>query len=820
MIRRLLISLLLLTPSLAEAETVEIISGEHSDFSRLVMQFEGSPDWTFGRTENGYLLNVNSNVTYDVGRVFDRIPRRRISEVVDAGNGSITVVLNCVCHGDAFELRKGRVVVDIKDGPPDAASEFERPLRRAKTSPPNPVPYPKNFQAELIESAATSVPTLPSLSAKKSSEPAPPRPFRVDPWSPSLPRIGPTELAPLAGAFNGRVPGTLGSDAMRNSKSEVTATSPFKTATSAQADIDARMREALESVQSKRLAKAQSDLLIQLGRAATQGLVQAESQIREVGSALPAAPVQSVSEPEPGLMSLPTGRNVHIESAVDRDATVSGHTSGMNSEGDNCLADDEVDVASWGENNVNGVTTAQLATGLVGEFDRPDQPSLAAFAKRLIFMGFGAEVHMTLAVFDVDLPQARTLLALADVMDDEQSQDRSMLAMQVSCKSSVALWGVLAADQISDKHIVDHGVILREFSGLPSHLRTLLGPRLAQIFLKADDHETAVSIRNIVARTSAPESSSLDMMEAQIAKYSGKTQKAEELLSHVVSAGAPESTKAITDLIQMRTEQGQDVATKTAELAEALAFENRGTELGADLTIAAIRGLVAGGELSKALQTISVSAANGDLAADQVQPLRAIAIKAVANQSSDADFLLLTQKFPLDSTEIGESSQDARLAVASRLEKLGFSNWAETVLDSGADLTGPEEKKLLAKIALLEQRPEVAQSHLVGMQGEDVDVLRAKSFEMQGDYQAAAQLYSAHGLKEAQRVAAWQAEQWSDLEGVGRPAQAKAASAILAALADPLEAQNDNPAISQANAKALLNRAAELQTVVAELIGQ
>ncbi|ABV94992.1 hypothetical protein Dshi_3259 [Dinoroseobacter shibae DFL 12 = DSM 16493] len=145
MIRALPLALLvagLVPPAFA----AEIRSGEHADFSRLVIQFDGTFDWEFGRSADGYVLRSEGlEAALDTSRVFTLIPRDRIARIVhDRDGAEFQITLGCDCHGDAFEIRAGRVVIDIKDGKAPENSPFETVL----TGSAAPVPVPSSTPPE------------------------------------------------------------------------------------------------------------------------------------------------------------------------------------------------------------------------------------------------------------------------------------------------------------------------------------------------------------------------------------------------------------------------------------------------------------------------------------------------------------------------------------------------------------------------------------------------------------------------------------------------------------------------------------------------
>lgn len=129
MIRAPLLIVALAVP--AQAETARILSGEHDDFTRLVIELPGGPEWSVGRTDKGYdfAARVETQPDYDLAAVWQRIPRTRLADLaVDPTSGVLSLVLGCDCHIFPFEYGRGIVVLDIREGPPPEGSAFEAAL--------------------------------------------------------------------------------------------------------------------------------------------------------------------------------------------------------------------------------------------------------------------------------------------------------------------------------------------------------------------------------------------------------------------------------------------------------------------------------------------------------------------------------------------------------------------------------------------------------------------------------------------------------------------------------------------------------------------
>ncbi len=129
---------LILATGPAMAEVARVNSGEHPDFTRIVVAAADPGAWRFGRTADGYELALGPAVTgFDLERVFDKIPKDRLSALWrDPASGRLRLSLSCACHAIAFEFRPDTVVIDVKPGAPPTGSAFEEPLDPAPAAAP------------------------------------------------------------------------------------------------------------------------------------------------------------------------------------------------------------------------------------------------------------------------------------------------------------------------------------------------------------------------------------------------------------------------------------------------------------------------------------------------------------------------------------------------------------------------------------------------------------------------------------------------------------------------------------------------------------
>lgn len=118
MIRTLtLAALLIVCGYKVYAQTISVRSGEHAEFTRLVLDLPNGLAWRLEQSENRVWLYYDSeNVSFDFQGVFKRIPRDRLDKLVQTETGSpLELYLNCNCPISTFVERNAYLVIDIKN---------------------------------------------------------------------------------------------------------------------------------------------------------------------------------------------------------------------------------------------------------------------------------------------------------------------------------------------------------------------------------------------------------------------------------------------------------------------------------------------------------------------------------------------------------------------------------------------------------------------------------------------------------------------------------------------------------------------------------
>lgn len=130
MTRICLVLLVVFWPLAGIAAPLRVQTGEHADFTRVVIGIPQGADWQLGRTAEGYALRIPSAEGYALDRFFDLIPKDRITAVSQGpALGEMRLRIGCTCYARASVYGSDALVIDINDGPPPRNASFEQALQ-------------------------------------------------------------------------------------------------------------------------------------------------------------------------------------------------------------------------------------------------------------------------------------------------------------------------------------------------------------------------------------------------------------------------------------------------------------------------------------------------------------------------------------------------------------------------------------------------------------------------------------------------------------------------------------------------------------------
>ena len=163
----------------ASAQTIPVRSGEHDSFTRLVLQIPKGVDWSVAsRARSANVKLELPGAKFDIGQVFDRIPRSRLLGVTQSGaESTLTLDLGCDCDVVGFTQSGTLLVVDISDPPKPWSANPDRLV------PTNPKPYRFNLA---VRNRPGEMKTQLNIHTEKPKPPTPEPVVPLDPVSPSV----------------------------------------------------------------------------------------------------------------------------------------------------------------------------------------------------------------------------------------------------------------------------------------------------------------------------------------------------------------------------------------------------------------------------------------------------------------------------------------------------------------------------------------------------------------------------------------------------------------------------------------------------------
>ena len=196
---RFLAFIFILLPVVSFALPVRVQTGEHANFTRVVLTIDRTTRWEVRRDVDAYVVQLSTNNGFDLSRFFDLIPRDRIMNATQDGEGALRLGVTCRCRVDAFLFRPDILVVDILDGSPSVDSPFERPITgtesvNQKNLPTHQYALPPNAILPVIMHASDEIPPFetPQLPIGTGS---------VDDTEPAVPGVPEEDLASLEQAI-------------------------------------------------------------------------------------------------------------------------------------------------------------------------------------------------------------------------------------------------------------------------------------------------------------------------------------------------------------------------------------------------------------------------------------------------------------------------------------------------------------------------------------------------------------------------------------------------------------------------------------------
>lgn len=528
----------------AAPQTLAIQSGEHADFTRLVLPIGAGREWELTRQADerwGLTLDPPAD-GFDTSAIFDFIPRTRL-ESVEAGD-TLTLLLACSCNVSTFRHATEYLVIDISEAEPDAEPTI-----------PDAAALPQDRAA-----AAAALPDLsallqqpeglPNIAAPLEEEPAasegqPPEPPTANPRLEEAAQIMAEQLARAAAA--GLLDVSL--DQPMTVGDPVAAPSAPSPETRADETIEAPARH---------------------------------DEAAEAGDEEPPLPV-------------------HAETAFDNSGPLDRPLSPPRAEA-SCTGE-AFDVAEWSDGSGVHHDLGALRRDLYDERDVLTRDGALALARHYLYYGFGAEARHWLSQLS-DPP--RPLLHLATIVDGAQTAAFTPVSTAEGCSQGELLWRYLAGAVTNPLLAEDTAAIQRAFGDLPLALRDHMGPRLASQLLDDGYAGTARNVRDVLHRGGRIAASDLQALDLSLGISLDQTEAAIRYdLAEALRDDGDDPVTILTHALAFDRHAGTPPPPARLVTADALIREHGEGPETDDLWREALLGHAAHGQIDEALHRLA-----------------------------------------------------------------------------------------------------------------------------------------------------------------------------------------------------------------------
>ena len=745
------VALVLSASPLAAQQVVSVKSGEHEGFSRLVLRIDPTVEWDIIEERGKATLRFpNQSLSFSTASVFDRISTDRIAGLreVSADEGSqLQLSLNCKCELQSFAFNDNYIVIDVYDGPELG------PIEAAESTPlwqPDALPFiqpsnaPTRFTAFVMAQAPKQPQILPDPPPQAAPEPAPQM------ATPAMP--------------------DMVAEVDEHAQDEKSVIEDMETMAGAAVSS---MNGAVETEDNPelqaRIAEAQSQLLAQLTRAADQGLVDfvpAPVPVAEVEDVAPQPEPEPEPEPEPPVMDPELAQQLSARTAYSN-GTEDALTEIVNQFAmPQCLDDVQFSMAGWGGEAGFSDELASLRSRLLGEFDVPDPQIAKALVQLYLRYGLGAEARLMLVETGVDLENAPLYNDIAALLEGEPERAAGPVLKGAGCGGAHEMWYLATGH--GDYQVLEPLTITDVFSAYPIEVRALIGPPLAQAFIKRGQVDAGHLVLEIVRRAESGVTTAQSMAEAKVMEAQGDTLGAASIYRTLALENGENAPEALIGYARTLLESDDPLPETLLVDMEAAAFFNRDTESSDPLKIweIKVRNAVAGADV--ALAQIRETLNERPHLKDELTELAAD-IFAAADAESMGDYLYAQMVLRYaDMLDQGVAGDSARLKIAEEMASIGLPESALDVL--APNLARPDESTQHVEAAAYVQLFQPAQALAILEDDDSLEGYKIKlnAYLQMEDFAAVARLLT---LDHAQDISvndvALRAGDWEKIQDAG-----------------------------------------------------
>lgn len=698
-------------PSISLTQQINVASGAHDGFARLVFRVPDNSDWDLQNDETRAIIKLtNFEQGFNIDSVFALIDRSYISEINNT-TASLEIIFSCDCTANAYQLANGYLVVDVSR---TRIQDLNTTDILYFTNEPGIEPLDLRFGSIYSESTERDV------------------------------------VATLT-------EGELQVSKNEKENSEVDITSGIVTRN--------RTKDRVEFKKNNILNQAQKKLARHISEAATLGILDpAQSTFnlpqKENKSTIDDQIFNSSTLLNENHIQPPSSGNLRVTNSSDLPNTPDQTSIELNTLGVPCIPPNMTDVTLWGDNATNSQKFGEYRSSLYTSIDRVDVLVALKLAQLFLYHGFGAEAIQVLSIDPQLFKENPHLVEIGEIMEYGFVRNPKYLINFIECDSSVALWALLSQKNVPSFSDLNSRAALRGTSALPIHLRRFIAPELSRRFLKYGDEDNAEAALRTLDRSTAAPTGTGRLARADLQMSSGKTELAQGTLADIVSSNEQHSAEALIKFVESHLEADTQIDESVATLVEAYAVEMRDDTLGSELRRSHVLALAKSGQFDAAYAALNQTWYEND--DSKKSDLRAELLSIATRTASDATFV---ENFFSDATQNGLIVDVKVIKQAlGRLIDLGFTTEADTFLANTESMPNTSAFRVLrAEIALRLGRAAEAEGFLFGVKSKEADVLRAKAKLKAGDFIGAQRIYMNLGDDEASQTSALMAEDWDFL---------------------------------------------------------
>ncbi len=426
-----------------------------------------------------------------------------------------------------------------------------------------------------------------------------------------------------------------------------------------------------------------------------------------------------------------------------------------------CTSDTLLRISNWNEGETYDSRVAQFRTALLNERAEVQDKAAINLAKTYIYFGMGSEARAVLKMVDNSVAELELLSELAHLIDQDLNTQNQYFSGQHKCDSMSAFWAVLSAGPDVNLENINTSGVLKGFYDLPAHLRQHLANQIGLYLVANNERPTAEKI--LSSFNHAPEHAQpvSEFLEGEIANDKGEADTAHARFAQVIADDSVEAPQAIVKIIHSNEGKEHLNEAELAELANTFSMEHRDSESGPELRRAHLLARLKNLEFDAALDVLNeIAELDGD---EEYNNALQVLSELLTSTSNDDDFLRISINNL--SAVSDQLSNEHGNAVARRLLALRVPEKAQLFVSSGADgAIGRDRRKIRAQAEIELENPLNAAAHLVGLSGNDVDLIRADAERQLGTLDIAETMYRAIGKIERADSIAWRDGQWEKLK--------------------------------------------------------